>query len=337
MRYHRIKLEEAATYHVMSRVIEHRFIFGDVAKNYMSGLMRRLEVFSGCQVRTYSFLDNHFHILLHVPERVVVSDDEVKRRARVLYGKKKYALMERDWEIWEEQGQVERVREQLDKFRVRMYDLSQFMKTFKQRLSIYYNAKSGRKGAGPLWNDRYKSVLVEENEYSQVVVAAYIDLNPVRAGIVKDPKGYRWSGYAEAVARGGLAVDGLSKLFVNSTLTRGEVVAEYRQNLYIQGAERHHELTGDLVKPGFKREMVDKVLDEGGKLSLPVLMHSRVRYFSDGVIIGCKDFVERMLNEHSGEFSKLRCKRGANQMKGGEWGDLCAACELRSNVVTVPD
>jgi len=44
MRMRRIKLEEAATYHVMSRVIEHRFIFGDVEKNHMSGLMRRFEV-----------------------------------------------------------------------------------------------------------------------------------------------------------------------------------------------------------------------------------------------------------------------------------------------------
>jgi len=82
-------------------------------------------------------------------------------------------------------------------------------------------------------------------------------MHRVRAGIVKDPKVYRWSGYAETVAKGGLAVDGLFKLFV-----------------------------------------------------------------------------ERMFNEHNGEFSKLRRKRGANQMKGGEWGDLCAACELRSNVVS---
>jgi len=266
MRYHRIKLEEAATYHVMSRVIEHRFIFGDIEKKYMSGLMRRLEVFSGCQVRTYTFLSNHFHILLHVPERVVVSDFEVKRRARVLYGKKKYAVMEQNWALWEEKGCYEKVKMQLDGFRVRMYDLSQFLKTFKQRLSIYYNANAGRRGEGPLWHDRYKSVLVEENEYSLVVVATYIDLNPVRAGIVKDPKDYRWCGYAEAVAKGGASVDGLSKLFVNGNLSRREVVAEYRQNLYLQGAEKHNELTGDLSKPGFKRDVVDKILDEGGKL-----------------------------------------------------------------------
>jgi len=84
-------------------------------------------------------------------------------------------------------------------------------------------------------------------------------------------------------------------------------------------------------------QVVDKILDEGGKLPLPELMHCRVRYFSDGVIIGSKDFIEKMFNEHSGKFSKLRRKRGANQMKSGEWGDLCAACEIRSKVVATPD
>jgi len=337
MRYLRIKLEEAAVYHVMSRVIEHRFIFGDIEKDYMSGLMRRLEAFTACKIRTYVFLDNHFHILLYVPARVDISDDEVKRRVRILYGKKKYAIMEQNWALWEERGCGEKVKAQLDSFRVRMYDLSQFMKTFKQRLSIYYNANAGRRGEGPLWHDRFKSVLVEENEYAQVVVAAYIDLNPVRAGIVKDPKDYRWCGYAEAVAKGGASVDGLAKLFVNRDLKKREVLSEYRQNLYLQGAEKHNALTGDLSKPGFKREVVNKILDEGGRLPLPELVHCRVRYFSDGVIIGSKEFIEKMFNEHGGMFSKLRRKRGANQMKSGEWGDLCAACEIRSKVVAAPE
>ena len=74
MRSLRIKLEEAATYHVMSRVIEHRFILGDLEKSYMANLMRRLETFTGCEVRTYAFMDNHFHILLHVPQKKEISD-----------------------------------------------------------------------------------------------------------------------------------------------------------------------------------------------------------------------------------------------------------------------
>jgi len=65
-----------------------------------------------------------------------------------------------------------------------MYELSQFMKTFKQCFSIYYNSNHERRGT--LWEERFKSVLVEESEYAQLVAGAYIDLNPVRAGIVKD-------------------------------------------------------------------------------------------------------------------------------------------------------
>jgi len=83
------------------------------------------------------------------------------------------------------------------------------MKTFKQRLSIYYNAHAGRRGEGALWHDRYKSVLVE----------------------------------------------GVAKLFVNRELKKREVLSEYRQNLYLQGAEKHNALTGEISKPGFKRNV----------------------------------------------------------------------------------
>ncbi len=336
MRPHRIKCDGCATYHVMSRVIEHRLIFKEIEKSYMSGLMRRLEAFTGCEVRTYAFMDNHFHILLHVPEKMNISDDEVKRRAKVLYGKTQFAVMAQNWEQWEQKGQSDRVKAQLDKFRVRMYDLSEFMKTFKQRLSIYYNSNNARRGAGPLWHDRYKSVLVEEHEHALAVVAAYIDLNPVRAGIVSDPKDYRWSGYAESVAKGGVAIEGIFKLFMERCLDGQEVLSVYRQKLYCQGAENCNALTGDVIRPGFKREVVEKVLEADGKLSLQDVLQCRVRYFSDGLIIGSKVFVEQMFHEYSGKFSQLRLKRGVKQMKGGHWGDLCAAGELRSKVIDAP-
>ena len=335
MRMGRIKLEEAATYHVMSRVIEHRFIFGDTEKSYLHNLMRRLESFTGCEVRTYAFMDNHFHVLLHVPEKRELSDGEVKRRVKILYGKKKFAAMETSWKLWTEKGREDKVKAQLDGFRSRMYDLSEFMKTFKQRFSIYYNANHGRRGAGTLWHDRFKSVLVEENENAQVTVAAYIDLNPVRAGGVTDPKDYRWSGYAEAVGKGGCALDGIVKLFVYSNLEKQQVLSKYRESLYYEGTRKVNEFTGAVSKSGFTRDVVDKVLDERGKLSVTQLLHCRVRYFSDGVIIGGKDFVEKMLREQS-QFSSLRRKRGAKKMKSGQcqWGGLCVAGELRSAVVS---
>ena len=44
---------------------------------------------------------------------------------------------------------------------------------------------------------RFKSVLVEDGEALRTM-ALYVDLNPVRAGLVEDPKDYRWTGYGEA-------------------------------------------------------------------------------------------------------------------------------------------
>jgi putative transposase len=330
MRLARIKVEGAATYHVMSRVIEHRFIFGDTEKSFLHNLMRRMESFTGCEVRTYAFMDNHFHILLHVPEKKELPDDEVKRRARILYGRKKYAIMEGKWELWIDKGRADKVKAQLDGFRSRMYDVSEFMKTFKQRFSIYYNAHHDRRGAGTLWHDRFKSALVEESENAQVTVAAYIDLNPVRAGAVKDPKDYRWSGYAEAVGKGGESLVGIAKLFVGMDLNKGKVLSKYRQSLYYEGVRKLNEYTGAVSKPGFAREVVDKVLDEGGELRVTQLLHCRVRYLTDGVVIGGKEFVDKMLNEHS-QFSRLRRKRGAKKMQSGQfqWNGLCVAGELR--------
>ena len=66
----------------------------------------------------------------------------------------------------------------------RLYDLSAFVGEIKQRFSQWYNLRSERKG--PLWEDRFKSVLVQGEPGVLATVAAYIDLNAVRAGIVKD-------------------------------------------------------------------------------------------------------------------------------------------------------
>ena len=84
------------------------------------------------------------------------------------------------------------------KYLKRMWDLSEFMKTLKQKFTGWFNRQSGRQGT--LWERRFKSVLVEGSWGCLLKVAAYIDLNSVRAGMVDDPKDYRWSGYAQAVA-----------------------------------------------------------------------------------------------------------------------------------------
>ena len=204
MRTSRIKLgpgEGSAVYHCVTRVVNKEMLFDSVAKEVLRKQIRQIADFSGVGILTYCVMTNHFHVLVGVPDRsqVTVSDSELMRRYQVLYQhptQYQVACFEVLQEILKTGGEeAETLRRRL---LARMHDISQFMKTLKQRFSIWYNRSHGR--VGTLWSERFKSTLVEENYLALRIVSAYIDLNPIRAGLVEDPKDYRWSGYGEATA-----------------------------------------------------------------------------------------------------------------------------------------
>ena len=67
----------------------------------------------------------------------------------------------------------------------------------------YFNQRHGR--SGTLWEGRYRSTLIESERYL-LACMVYLDLNPVRAGMVRQAADWRWSGHAHHV---GARVDGL--------------------------------------------------------------------------------------------------------------------------------
>ncbi len=87
MRRARIIEEGGGYYHVMSRIVDRRMVIDDSEKGTLRYLMRGMEGFSGVEIVTYAILDNHFHILLYVPERQDVDDAELIRRLGCLYSK----------------------------------------------------------------------------------------------------------------------------------------------------------------------------------------------------------------------------------------------------------
>jgi len=83
--------------------------------------------------------------------------------------------------------QKEAFRKLIQGFLDRLCSLEHFMKELKEGFSRWFNKRHGRRGT--LWQDRYRSVLVEDGEALRTM-AAYLDLNPVRAGLADDPKDY---------------------------------------------------------------------------------------------------------------------------------------------------
>jgi REP element-mobilizing transposase RayT len=276
---------------VVSRINEKRYYLGDDQKAVFLGLLLRTVVFSGVELLTFCLMDNHFHLLIRVPERVEIDDKELLLRLKTLYRENEYR------EILDEyrRGEKDKTGAALIAFRKRylrrMYDLSQFMSTLKQRFSIWYNHRNERNG--PLWDGRFRSVLVQSSPDEMgtralSTMAAYIELNPVRAELVDDPADYAWCGYGRAAAGDKRFLDGICYIFERSRgLVRGRKQAfKLYQRLVLCAAMGN----GD----GYADARLD-AMERSGRLPSPgALIRAKHDALTRGWIFGGKDFVERM-------------------------------------------
>lgn len=296
MRKARITADGSAYYHCMSRIIERRFVLGAVEKEKLRTVMRKLEVFCGVEILTYTILDNHWHILLKVPAPCDVSDNELIRRLGAIYEPYFVKQVALQLEDFRKAGHHECAEELKARYTYRMHNVSEYFKTLKQCFSQWYNYRNRRHG--PLWEQRFKSILVEGSDQALFTIAAYIDLNAIRAGLVSDPEDYRYCGYGEAMGGLKAAQDGIRHIMqtVGSEASWARIRCLYRKHMYIQGGERGVDTEGKPIRAGFSKEQVEKVLSSGGKLQMRTLLRCRVRYFSDGLALGSKGFVEEIFN-----------------------------------------
>ena len=231
-------------------------------------------------------------------------------------------------ELAETAGMEQLRQETLERYLDRLCRLPVFVKELKERFTRWYNKTHGRQGT--LWMARYKCVLVQDG-LALRTMAAYIDLNPVRADLVEDPKDYRWCGYAEAVAGSKRARRGLCRVMerpLDGWKEGGDQM--YRCWLMQDGIEGSRD-DNDKPKKGVARAKVEAVLTRKGKLSVGELLRCRVRHFTDGMVLGSRSFVDEMFEERRGWFGKNR-KDGARALPI-EDNEICAMRDLRLKVL----
>jgi putative transposase len=328
-------------YHVVSRVAGREVLFGDAEREAFMEMFFKQLAFSGLKAVAWCFMGNHFHLLLEVPDKESAlagwTEDDLIGRLEVLRDDLATRLQLAEAKMFRKNGHKEGVARIAEGVRARLFDLSAFMKELKMRMTGWYNHVHGRKGT--LWEGVFKCVLVE-GTHALEMVSAYIDLNPLRAGLVSDPIDYRWCGYAAAVsgdkeARKGIerAVFGPEEMRVKGTRrpSWGKTVAQYRMLLHGLGEER---VEGDTVDGAMKRrggytpKEIREVLASRGELSLAQALRCRVRYFTDGVVLGSKDFVNGFFERKRGYFGAKRTS-GARKLRGADWGKLRALRDLR--------
>ena len=306
MRTRRLKAHPDASsgfYHCMSRVVDRQFVFGEIEKEHFAHLMRQYARFCGIQILTFCLMGNHFHLLIEVPKRPESppNDAELLQRISAIYLPAHVEQLRRqlaDPSLLSIQKDALRQR-----FWQRMGDLSQYLKELKQRFSQWHNLRQGRRGT--LWEERFKSILIGPEGLALSTIATYIDLNPVRAGLVADPAQYRWSGYGQAMAGRPEALSGYQALMAvrdGLSLNPAQALKRYRAGLFDYAERRglfssthSRNTTNTTAKPSTSARRPQKPHRDPGLIGQ--LLH-RIAYFTNGAVIGTRSFVESIALHH---------------------------------------
>ncbi|MCC5840528.1 MAG: hypothetical protein JJT96_10415 [Opitutales bacterium] len=294
------------------------------AMEAMRHIMRSQAAFAGMEVLTYCFMANHFHIFVRLdPKETEGLDDAgLVGRFRALYGGTRCASLGLDADdlevILKKNGDsAEGIRRRL---KARMGDVSVFMREVKTRFTLWYNRKRGT--VGTFWAERFRSVIVEADTKAQRMVAAYIDLNPVRAGLVEDAGDYGFSGFGEAYAGGSAARRGIARIEGMMTWTT-QWHERYRARLCSRMGPGTRPRRADGKPPSGEAVGEDghaEAVAEGSSLL------SKIRAFSESWVVGSVGWVESFCGANG--WLGLRRGRRANAVVedgGTNFAEVAAA------------
>jgi REP element-mobilizing transposase RayT len=176
-------------YHCISRCVRRAFLCGEGFEHRKAWIEARLELLSkqfAVSVCGFAVMDNHIHVLCRLDPGVATgwSDEEVVRRWIAVYPPASLAVDDpRAVQAWVDHHASDTSK--VARHRERLQDLGWFMKALKEPLARLANKEDNCKGT--FWEARYKSIAILDEE-AILATCAYIDLNPVAAGIAMTPE-----------------------------------------------------------------------------------------------------------------------------------------------------
>ncbi len=300
-------------FHLMSRTCGGTVFFDETEKEGLVLVLRRLAAFCGVKLLTYCVMGNHFHALVRVPNREEWlkrfdgpdGEDKLLAHLRTLYSKAFVEMFRLELERLRKEGRESEAKGYVEAMKARFCDISVFCKEVKSRFCKWYNKRHGRRGT--LWMERFKSVLVEgkrgesgeQRAKSQLdalkVMAAYIDLNPVRAKLVKKASDYRWSGWGAAQDGHKEAIAGLCDV-TETKIAQWEEEGRRVYGKWLSVEENWEELMSarDGTFPAAEEAEVGNFLMR------------TVRAFTCGMAVGSEAFVEAIFQSHRPHFGPRR-------------------------------
>ena len=194
-RKYQVCLSDTAYYHVSSRCVRRAFLCGvdewtgksyEHRRGWIEDRIRALSSLFSIDLCAYAVMSNHYHLVVRLnPEEADGwSDDEVLGRWTALF---RGPLLVQRYRAGERLSAAElgTVRSIVAVYRARLGDLSWFMKCLNEPIARRANAEDGC--SGHFWEARFHSQPLCSDR-ALLTAMAYVDLNPVRAGMAKTPE-----------------------------------------------------------------------------------------------------------------------------------------------------
>ncbi|MGM1052512.1 MAG: transposase [Pseudomonadota bacterium] len=211
-----VSLDATPWYHLVNRCVRRAFLCGtdsvsgqcyEHRRGWIADRLHQLAGVFAIDVAAYAVMSNHYHLVVRVDALRAAewSDDEVLRRWTALFTG---PLLVQRYRAGAEQLPAERaaVTKLAATYRERLADISWFMRVLNESIARQANAEDDAKGR--FWEGRFKSQALLD-EAAILSAMAYVDLNPIRAGIAETPEGSAHTSVAERLA--GLTPEGESE------------------------------------------------------------------------------------------------------------------------------
>ena len=291
----RIKVPaHAAVYHVITRTNARQFRLDDHMKQFFIFTLKRLKKLFFVSYPSFTILENHYHLQVHVKDKEDVTEEEAINRWNT-YHEVPYTKNE---EVDEYRHYVRRV----------LCDISEFMKRLNQLVTREYNRHTN--SIGTLWESRFRSTVIERGR-AVAQCGAYIELNSFRASLVGRPEDYNYSslnhlkhGNSDSLVSEDLLKESLDIVpKVSAAADPGEHTRQlyeaYRAFVYESGTTPHRGEHGIPEEGGLVvTEEIKKALSTCGAPPDRGSCVARVIDFCRAKLIGTSAYARRFYQDH---------------------------------------
>lgn len=194
-RHRLVNLEATPFYHVMSRCVRQQFLCGidrqtgrdfSYRKEWIRERVHKVASAFALHIYAYAIMSNHFHLIVAIDQEAARkwTNLEVARRWRMIF--KGPPILQRYicGESLSSKDAYE-INRLIDRYRDQLCDLSWFMRAVNEPIARMANNEDNV--SGHFWQGRFKSQALL-TEGALLSAMAYVDLNPIRAGLAETPE-----------------------------------------------------------------------------------------------------------------------------------------------------